>query len=201
MNHPLQCRCGTIKGHVVRPGTANRAICYCRDCQAFAHFLKRADTVLDENGGTAIVATLPKQVDFSQGLEALSCMSLSDHGMLRWYASCCNTPIGNTPRDFKTPYVGLIESCLKSDSPSLQESFGAVRMVLNTKYARGHVESTPLGNLVALLGIMKSVIGARLSGTYKCNPFFGAETGAPVASPRVLTKVERERVTNAGTVE
>lgn len=63
------------------------------------------------------------------------------------------------------------------------------------------MESTPLGNLVALLGIMKSVIGARLSGTYKCNPFFGAETGAPVASPRVLTKVERERVTNAGTVE
>ena len=197
MNHPLQCRCGTIKGHVVRPGMANRAICYCRDCQAFARFLERADTVLDENGGTAIVATLPTQVHFSQGLEALACMSLSDHGMYRWYAGCCNTPIGNTPRDFKTPYVGLIESCLASGSPSLQESFGPVRMVLNTKYARGHVKSTPLGNLVAMLGLMRSVIGARLNGTYKRNPFFETEAGLPIKRPRVLTKTEREQVTGA----
>jgi len=197
MNHPLQCRCGTIKGYVVRPGMANRAICYCRDCQAFARFLERADTVLDENGGTAIVATLSKQVHFNQGLEALASMSLSDHGMYRWYASCCNTPIGNTPRDFKTPYVGLIGSCLTSSSPSLQESFGPVRMVLNTKYARGHVESTSLGNLMTMLGLMRSVIGARLNGTYKRNPFFDTETGSPIKRPHVLTKAERERVTNA----
>jgi hypothetical protein len=196
MNHPLQCRCGTIKGYVVRPGMANRAICYCRDCQAFARFLERADTVLDGNRGTAIVATLPKQVHFSQGLESLACMSLSDHGMFRWYASCCRTPIGNTPRDFKTPYVGLIESCLTSSSPSLHESFGPVRMVLNTKYAKGGVKSTPLANLVTMLRLMKSVIGARLNSTYKRNPFFDAETGSPIKRPRVLTKAEREQVTN-----
>jgi hypothetical protein len=142
------------------------------------------------------VATLPAQIHFSQGLDALACMSLSDHGMLRWYASCCNTPIGNTPRDFKTPYVGLIESCLESGSPSLQESFGRVRMILNTKYARVQIKSTPFGNLAAMLGLMTSVIGARLSGTYKRNPFFGAEAGTPVARPRVLTKAEREEVTN-----
>jgi hypothetical protein len=197
MNHPLQCRCGTIKGYVVRPGIAKRVLCYCKDCQAFAHFLKRADTVLDEHGGTAIVATVPKQVHFTQGFEALACMSLSDHGMLRWYASCCNTPIGNTPRDFKTPYVGLIESCLKSDSPSLQESFGPVRMVVNTKSAWGRVKATPVSSLVAMLGLMKSVIGSRLSGTYKRNPFFGTEMGTPVTRPRELSKREREQLTNA----
>jgi hypothetical protein len=197
MNHPLQCQCGTIKGYVVCPSIAKRAVCYCKDCQAFAHFLKRADTVLDEHGGTAIVATVPKQVHFTQGLEALACMSLSDHGMLRWYASCCNTPIGNTPRDFKTPYVGLIESCLKSDSPSLQESFGPVRMVINTKSAWGRVKSTPVSSLVAMLRLMKSVIASRLSGTYKRNPFFGTEMGTPVTRPRVLSKDERERLTNA----
>jgi hypothetical protein len=197
MNHPLQCRCGTVTGYVIRPGAANRAVCYCRDCQAFAHFLDRADTVLDVHGGTGIVATLPQHVHFNQGLEALACMSLSDHGMLRWYANCCNTPVGNTPRDLKTPYVGLIDSCLESRSASLQESFGPVRIVLNTKSAKGHVNSMPINNLVAMLGLMKSVIGARLNGTYKHNPFFDAESGAPVAHPRVLTKVERERVTNA----
>jgi len=91
----------------------------------------------------------------------------------------------------------LIESCLKSSSPSLQESFGPVRMVINTKSARGRVKSTPVSNLMGMLGLMKSVIGARLSGTYKRNPFFGTETGTPVARPRELTKAERERVTNA----
>ena len=197
MNHPLQCRCGTIKGYVVRPGMAKRAVCYCKDCQAFARFLKRADTVLDEHGGTAIVATVPKLVHFTQGLEVLACMSLSHRGLLRWYASCCNTPIGNTSRDFKTPYVGLTEICLQSGSPSLQESFGPMRAVLNTKSARGSVKSTPVSNLVALLGIMRSVIGARLSGAYKRNPFFETETGMPVARPRELTKAEREQVTNA----
>jgi hypothetical protein len=124
-------------------------------------------------------------------------MSLSDHGMLRWYASCCNTPIGNTPRGFKTSYVGLIGRCLESNSPSLQESFGPVRMVLNTKSAKGRVKSTPMSNLVAMLGLMKSVVGARLNGTYTRNPFFVSESGAPVAHPRVLSKAERERVTNA----
>ena len=196
MNHPLQCRCGTIKGYVVRPGMATRAACYCKDCQAFALFLEHADTILDEHGGTGIVATLPSQVHFSQGFEVLTCMSLSDHGMLRWYAGCCKTPIGNTPRDLKTSYVGLIEGCLKSDSPSLHESFGSVRMVINTKLARGRVKSTPVRNLVAMLGLMKSVIGTRLSGTYKRNPFFEPATGAPIARPRELSKSERERITN-----
>ena len=197
MNHPLQCQCGTIKGHVILPGMANRAVCYCRDCQAFARFLEYPDTILDEHGGTGIVATLPKQVHFTQGLEALTCMSLSNRGMLRWYAKCCNTPIGNTPRDFKTPYVGLIDRCLQGVSPSLHESFGPVRMVLNTHSAKGHVKATPLRNLATMLGLMKSVIGTRLNGTYKSNPFFASETGVPVVHPRELTKAERERVSSA----
>jgi hypothetical protein len=95
------------------------------------------------------------------------------------------------------PYVGLIESCLKNNSPSLQESFGPVQMVLNTKSASGPVKSTPVGNLVGLLGLMKSVLGSRLSGSYKRNPFFGTATGTPVARPREIGKDERERLTDA----
>jgi len=197
MNHPLQCKCGTLKGYVSPPDMANRAVCYCKDCQAFANFLERpGDAVLNEQGGTEIVATLPKHVHFTQGLDALVCMSLSDHGLLRWYASCCNTPIGNTPRDFKISYVGLIHSCLAKRAPSLQESFGPVRMVLQTKSAKGQVKSTPIGSLVSLLKIMKAVIATRISGTYKHNPFFIGDSGAPIKQPRELTKAERARVTS-----
>lgn len=185
MNHPLQCKCGTVRGYVARPGMASRAICYCKDCQAFAHILKHADAILDENGGTPLVATLSSDVHFSHGTEALVCMSLSGKGMLRWYTSCCNTPIGNTPRDFKTPYVGLIESCLQSDAPTLLQSFGPVRMVLNTKSAKGRVKSTPVSNLISILRIMKAVIGGRLSGAYRRSPFFNADTGVPIAIPHI----------------
>jgi hypothetical protein len=196
MNHPLQCRCGTLKGYVSPPDMACRAVCYCKDCQAFAHFLERPDDrVLNELGGTELVATLPRHVHFTQGLEALVCMSLSDKGLLRWYASCCNTPVGNTPRDFKMPYVGLIHSCLAKRDPSLQDSFGPVRAVLLTKSAKGKVKSTPIRSLVALLAIMKSVMAARISGSYKSNPFFVGDSGIPIKQPRVLTKVERARVT------
>ena len=197
MNHPLQCLCGTLEGYVSPPDMAIRAVCYCKDCQAFARFLVRSDAVLDEWGGTEIVATLPKYVHFTQGLDALVCMSLSDRGLLRWYANCCQTPIGNTPRDIKVAYVGLIHSCLAKSSPSLQDSFGPVRTVLNTKSARGRVKSTPMSNFVNLLKIMKSVIGARMSGGYKPNPFFVEDSGTPIKQPRVLTKAERDRVTTA----
>ena len=198
MNHPLQCQCGTLRGYVSPPDMANRAVCYCKDCQAFARFLERTDdSVLNDLGGTEIVATLPRHVHFTQGLEALVCMSLSEKGLLRWYTSCCNTPIGNTPRDFKTSYVGLIHSCLAKRVPSLQDSFGPVRMVLQTKSAKGRVKSTPMSNFATLLRIMKSVIATRISGGYKRNPFFVEDSGTPIKHPRVLTKAERTRVTSA----
>ncbi|MFZ2237575.1 MAG: DUF6151 family protein, partial [Dokdonella sp.] len=46
------------------------------------------------------------------GEDELACMSLSPNGMLRWYASCCSTPIGNTPRDRNMPYVGVVSACV-----------------------------------------------------------------------------------------
>jgi len=195
VNAPLRCSCGSIRGHVSAPELAYRAVCYCKDCQAFARFLGRGDAILDEHGGTEIVATLPNRVHFTQGIEALACMSLSDRGLLRWYAICCNTPIGNTPRDFRVPYLGLVRTCLATDLPSQQEPFGPVRMVLNTKSAKGPVKSTPLRNVLPGLGVMKSVLAARLNGTYKRNPFFGDETGTPIVRSRELSRAERERFT------
>jgi len=190
-DHPLRCQCGTVKGFVTRPGAATRAICYCKDCQAFARFLGRTDAVLDVNGGTPIVATLPGGVHFTQGIESLRCMSLSPRGLLRWYAGCCNTPIGNTPRNYRMPYIGLVETCLHSDSPTLQQSFGPVRMVVNTGSSRGPVPTMPLGTLLSLVRVMGAVIGARLSGAYRRTPLYDPATGVPRVAPRELTLTER----------
>ena len=64
---PLCCRCGHVRGIVSEflPARAFRLVCYCKDCQAFARFLDRAD-VLDAAGGTDIVQMPPGRVDLLQ---------------------------------------------------------------------------------------------------------------------------------------
>ena len=62
----LRCRCGTVRGVArdVAPSTVNHCFCYCDDCQAFAHFLGRADDVLDAYGGTEITQMSQANVGF-----------------------------------------------------------------------------------------------------------------------------------------
>ena len=191
MNHSLRCRCGAVRGHVSLTAPAARAVCYCKDCQAFAHYLGRPEDVLDEAGGTDIVATAPSQVRFEQGLDDLACMSLSERGLLRWYASCCSTPIGNTPRDRKVHYVGLVHSCLSAQS--MDESFGPARVRINTKSARRSVKATPVAMFATALKLMRFMLPPRLSGRYRDNPFFNAQ-GDPIRAPRVLDSAERSRL-------
>jgi hypothetical protein len=197
MNHPLRCRCGTLIGNVSHPEKVSRGVCYCKDCQAYAHFLGKPSDILDEMGGTDVVATLPKYVTFTQGIEALACMSLTENGMLRWYASCCNTPIGNTPRDFKVSHVGLIHTCLEDPANTLESSFGPVRMRVNTKHAKGKPKSMPMSTIASIARFMSSLIRARLDGSYRHTPFFASGRGTPVVAPKVLTSGERERVMKA----
>ena len=194
MDHPLQCTCGTLKGTVSDVKRVNRVICYCRDCQAFAHFLGRAPDILDAKGGTDIIQTLPANVTFTAGQDVLACMRLSEKGLLRWYTKCCNTPIGNTLVDFKISFIGLIHTCLDSSNPSLDESFKPVRMWSFTKGAKGTVESRPIAMIAGILRLIAMVIRARINGAYMRTPLFSTDTGAPIVTPKVLSPGERDAV-------
>jgi hypothetical protein len=121
-------------------------------------------------------------VHFDAGVEALACISLSPKGLLRWYAECCRTPIGNTPRDFKVPYVGLVHSCL-GNAHVLDAAFGSARMHLNNASATSDIPSTSLANVLGLMRLMTKVAPARLSGRYKVNPFFNPATQEPIRRP------------------
>jgi len=192
MNHALRCRCGKLRGHVERSTSATRAVCYCKDCQAYARFLGTPG-VLDTDGGTEVVASLPRHVRFSAGADALACLSLSERGLLRWYASCCKTPIGNTPRNPKVPYVGLIHACFEGGSSGIETTFGTRRIAVNTRSARNPVRSAPIAMAARVFGLMASALADRLGGAYKDNPFFVAATGTPIRDVRVLSKAERDR--------
>lgn len=196
MNHALRCRCGMVRGSVSHPDKVNRGVCYCRDCQAYAHVLG-SNGILDELGGTDVVATLPQYVAFAQGMDSLACMSLTETGLLRWYASCCNTPIGITQRDYKVSFVGLVHSCLEHSPTTLDEAFGPVRMRVNTQHAKGKPKPMILSTITSVSRFFASVIRARLDGSYKRTPFFDPLLGTPVVPPRVLSPSERVRAFDA----
>lgn len=190
MQHPLQCRCGTVKGLVSRPEIANRAVCYCGSCQAFAYFLGRQGDVLDERGGSDVIQVLPKNLAFTQGIGALSCLRLTDKGVHRWYASCCNTPIGNTMHTCKISFVGLLHSCLDTSGVPLSGSFGEVRTRVNTQGARGTSKPKTEGLARTFWWFTKTIIKARLDGGYRHTPFFFVDEDRPIVVPRVLSAAE-----------
>jgi hypothetical protein len=197
MDHPLQCRCGTIKGFVRNPQSANRVVCYCKDCQAFAHFLGRPGETLDKRGGTDISQILPKNVTFTQGIDALACMRLTAKGLLRWYAACCNTPIGNTLASPKISFIGLVHDCLETAGRPLQDSFGPVRVWANTNGAKGNPKPRTVGIGRTIIWFLAKPMKARLDGSYKQTAFFRVDNATPVASPRVLSGAELANVMKA----
>lgn len=190
----LRCRCGKLQGELDPQRVAARALCYCKDCQAFARFLKSEDRVLDPSGGTEVAAALPAAVRFTGGLDHLACMSLGPNGIYRWYAACCNTPVGNTPRNPKASYLGLVRTCLDATPDELDRQLGHARMTANLGSAYGPVEATPVATLRAVCKIGAMVVKARLGGGWRDNPFFDA-SGAPVRAPQVLTRAARAAIT------
>ncbi|MDB5954771.1 DUF6151 family protein [Ramlibacter sp.] len=198
MTHRIQCTCGQVRGEIVQPRRAMRAVCYCRDCQTYAHLLRRADQVLDAAGGTDVIATPASNLAITAGREHLACVSLSPRGLLRWYAACCDTPVANTPRDWKLPYVGLVHTCLRQPDP-LERSFPQVEIRIYTKSAHGAVPAdTALPGKLHFLRMVMRLTGMRLTGAYKSTPLFSA-SGEPVAAPRVAGTEEIEAARRAAT--
>ena len=191
MNYPLRCSCGSIAGYLRWPRRAGRALCYCRDCQAFARYLGTAERVLNEFGGTDVIASSPRYVCFTHGLERLRCMSLSEKGLLRWYAACCRTPVANTPRNPKLSYVGLVHNFLAGTQSDLRDAFGPARAAVNTQSATGSVSPTPVATLLAVQKILRNVVWSRMSGKYRENPFFRPGSATPIVTPEVLSPALR----------
>jgi hypothetical protein len=188
MTYPLRCNCGKLKGILQPTKDINRCVCYCTDCQAFARFLNREHDILDEIGGTSILQTVPRHISFVEGTEHLACIRLTQNGPLRWYATCCNTPIGNTSPNFKLPFIGLIHNCLSVEPDALDATFGPIRMHVSTQDAIGEDKPKSIGRLAGTLRVMGMVLRSRLDGSYKQNPFFVAATGVPIVNPeRVLS--------------
>ncbi len=194
---PIRCHCGSVRASAdIDHHHTRRAVCYCRDCRMFAHFLERADAILDRHGGTEVVQMSQGRLRLEAGRDRLACMRLSPGGLLRWYAGCCRTPIGNIPANRHLPYLGLVDACIdyqaSGDTP--ESLLGPIDCRVNAHdpevrrmYVDAH-EGIPPGTLVR---VASRVLGWRLRGDHHHSPFFDPTSGLPITEPRILTANER----------
>ena len=187
---PFSCKCGTLSGvlHDVTPRTGSRVVCYCRDCQAAAHALG-AEFALNDRGGTDIFQTLPSHIDIRHGQDHLACLRLSPKGLMRWYADCCDTPLFNALPSPTFRFVGVSTAILAGDGAPL----GPVIAVNKGDCATPGPEIASHGYMSAGWQILKRHLKAKLRRDRK-TPFFDT-SGAPVVSPRILTREERKAAT------
>ena len=191
----LRCRCGEVTGGVqgASPSKLNRVVCYCSDCQAFAHYLGRAD-LLDAHGGSDIVQAAPARVTFDRGAEHIAALQLSEKALYRFYTDCCKTPIGNMVGP-AIPFIGIVAQAFEGDARSRDEHLGKPRGGIHGQDAVG--TAPPGTNKVrprVMARAIRLVIGWRLSGRAWPHPFFDRETGAVKFPVKVLSSAERERL-------
>ncbi|AUX40633.1 hypothetical protein SOCE26_020340 [Sorangium cellulosum] len=191
----LQCRCGKVHGWLrdASPSAVNRAVCYCDDCQAFAHHLGRAD-LLDEHGGSDIVQVAPSTVSFDRGSELAAAVRLNPKGLYRWYASCCKTPLGNmvSPR---LPFIGIVAELFQKapGARPLDEVVGAPRGGILGKFAIGEPPPGSVKPNVRLIAhVARKLLSWTLRGKGWPHPFFDRASGKPKYPVTVLSAAERD---------
>lgn len=196
----FRCGCGALEGRAenLSSDDGKRLICYCGDCQAFARYLGQ-DAMLDAHGGTDLCQLSPARLRIDKGLDKLACLRLGPKGILRWYTACCKTPIGNTVPTRHLPHIGLVSACIQTeeDGTTLDELLGPVTEGVFGRFAKGDRstldahDKTPLG---LILRAIAKLLKRRLRGDHRSTPFFDAETGQPIATPKVLSEAERQKL-------
>jgi hypothetical protein len=187
----LRCRCGEVVGAVTNasPQTVNRVVCYCDDCQAFAHQIGRAD-LLDAKGGSDIVQVAPASLTFVKGHDRIAGVRLSAKGLFRYHTTCCNTPVGNTLSP-AIPFVGIMAQAFNTETQRADQVFGAPAGAIFGKCAIGEPPPGSTGlNLPLMLRAIAKVLGWRLSGKAWPHPFFRPNTREPTF-PVSVVPVER----------
>lgn len=193
----VACSCGRFRAtaHDVAANSGNHVVCYCDDCQLFQHYLGKAEEVLDEHGGTHIFQISPATFEPTHGLEQLACLRLRPGGIVRWYARCCSTPLGNTLATPKVPFFGMIRTSTQAvdGGGDVEAATGPVLCGVYGTYATGRPEGFRVYDtapLWLLLRFMRKMLRWRFRGDGKRSPFFDAESGRLRVRPKVLREEE-----------
>jgi hypothetical protein len=184
----LKCACGTVKGKTsaVSSKIGTRITCCCDDCQAFSQFLGQEGNVLDQYGGTDIFQIPVSFLTITEGKSEIACIRLSPKGMHRWYAKCCNTPIGNT-FGAGGPFIGVIHSFMDKSEMS-EVDLGKSRGHILTKFAKTPVPENLKGSSLSInFRVVAKILSWKLKGLNKPSEFFN-NNAEPICQPQILDK-------------
>ena len=194
----LRCRCGVVRGVVrgVSPRQVNRVVCQCRWCQRYAREMGVANEVLDDRGGTEVLQLSPRSLEILEGHDRLGCLQLTSKGPLRWYATCCGTPLANTLANARYPFVAILtDACIDKTTLGgpLERYAGPVRARIHhdlTEEQARACRGTKRAMLAMLLRLSGMTLGWALRGDHRHSPFFDARSRQPIASPSRARPVE-----------
>ncbi len=183
-NTPLEftCSCGQLQGQIAF-GAAHKGThmeCFCADCRAAELYFDQPDLA---PGPVGLFQTMPHAITFTKGAEHLGLFRLSPRGTMRWYATCCNTPMFNTLRNPKLAFAGINTRALRDP-----DRIGPVVAKVHMPKPEG--KTGQKGGAGLAWGIATRMLTARLSGQWRQTPFFD-DTGEPVAKAVVPSKQER----------
>ena len=188
-NVELQCECGSVAGRLegFDPARADYVVCHCSDCQAFARTLDAEARILDRANGTHLLQTRCATLEIDRGRDLLACLHLTEKPTLRWYASCCDTPMFNTYRNGRVPYITtLLANC----DPEGREAL--------TRQCLGHLFLDDAGVSTAdltacspaklALRVVPRMIRDLVGGDRRRTALFDPQTLEPIAQPQRLAE-------------
>jgi len=196
----LSCRCGNVRGTARIPRKrALRAICHCDDCQTYALHLGDEtipNVVVDEWGGTEVLQGWPEHITLDAGHEHIRVTRLSPKGLLRFNASCCDTPMANLLDNPKLPFTGLVHTFIADDAKAqLDDAYGRPMSRIQCRFAPTQPpDGVPRAPAGLIAKAAKNMAVGKLKRGHRPHPFFD-DDGQPVAQQvEVLSKDERIRL-------
>ena len=179
---PFACSCGTVQGVLVTmtPAGGTRADCSCNSCREAPLWLGQPSPI-----PARYFQTTPDRVRFTAGADHLAAFTWSQKTLLRWYATCCNTPLFNTAASPKVPFASLYV-----DSAADPAALGPVVAHAFIDKGNGKQGHKGLGTFVWRMA--KRAIPARLSGRWRNTPFFDPDTSTPKGPVTHLTHEDRQ---------
>lgn len=183
--HKVRCKCGEVQGHIQGKGISNRVICYCSDCQAFAKYLGSPTGVLDGQGGTEIIQVAQPRFHIDRGMEHVAIVRFGPKGLVRWYASCCKTPIGNTLSNPTVSFIGLVRCVL--DPTKIDQDFGKHIAKVNVDSAIGEPKPAKKGLFGTIMRFLGILISMKIGKRYQASQLFDSE-GKLIVEPIILDK-------------
>jgi len=186
---PFACNCGTIKGTLrgVTPARGSHARCHCIDCRAAEVYLNQPDPAPQ---AVQLFQTTPDRFDFDQGFDQLGVFSFGDKNLLRWYATCCGTPMFNTLRKPKLAFASIMTSALSDPA--------ALGPIVGTGYIPTSSGKTRNEGLPRLIwGALSRAAAAKITGRWKTNPFIDPDTATPNRPVKIVPHDQRQAILDA----